>query len=351
MKILYGVQATGNGHITRARAMNQAFKKYDVDVDYLFSGRDRSDLFDMEEFGDFSCYNGLTFVTDSGKVKPFATAQQAKPLIFLKDIKNLDLSKYDLVITDFEPISAWAAKKQNIPSIAIGHQNAFDYKIPKKGNNIFTHMVMKYFAPADIRLGLHWHHFNQPILPPIADTAIENSDSIDNKILVYLGFENLDSVIQYLMPFKEYDFFVYSNIKEQEDRGHIKLRPLSRDGFKRDLASCNGVITNAGFELASEAIHLGKKILVKPLKGQMEQLSNALALEKLKLGLSMNSLDSSILTTWLTDFESQQIVYPDVADKIAEWIEDGDWVNSKELADKLWQQTSNMNKHFDAIAI
>ena len=39
MKILYGVQGTGNGHIARARAMSHAFKEHDVEVDFLFSGR------------------------------------------------------------------------------------------------------------------------------------------------------------------------------------------------------------------------------------------------------------------------------------------------------------------------
>ncbi len=40
MKILYGAQATGNGHVTRARAMAPTFNKAGLDVDYLFSGRD-----------------------------------------------------------------------------------------------------------------------------------------------------------------------------------------------------------------------------------------------------------------------------------------------------------------------
>jgi uncharacterized protein (TIGR00661 family) len=48
---------------------------------------------------------------------------------------------------------------------------------------------------------------------------------------------------------------------------------------------------NAGFELASEAMFLGKKILVKPLAGQMEQLSNALVIDSLELGMVMKRLN------------------------------------------------------------
>jgi len=105
------------------------------------------------------------------------------------------------------------------------------------------------------------------------------------------------------------------------------------------LANCNGVISNAGFELASEAIHLGKKLLVKPLKGQMEQLSNALALEKLSLGMTMKSLDSKILEKWLDDFSGKRVIYPNVSNAIADWIVNGDTANTTNLIKKLWSET------------
>lgn len=341
MKILYGVQATGNGHITRARAMNKALAKREIKVDYLFSGRAREDLFDMDEFGDFSCRDGLTFVTESGSVKPLATFRKNHFLALFQDIQQLNLSDYDLVLSDFEPITAWAARRQKVRSIALGHQYAFDHKIPKKGNNPATALFMRYFAPADTRLGLHWHHFGQPILPPIADTEKASTTSIENKIVVYLGFENTQAVINYLTPFTDFQFFIYGHFKQSENRGHIQLCPLSREGFKKDLADCNGVISNAGFELASEAIHLGKKLLVKPLKGQMEQLSNALALEQLSLGLSMNTLCNKTLTQWLNNFKGKQVIYPCVASAIVEWLEKGDWNTSEKLSQQLWAEVES----------
>lgn len=36
MKILYGVQGTGNGHTTRARVMANCFRDMGVSVDYFF---------------------------------------------------------------------------------------------------------------------------------------------------------------------------------------------------------------------------------------------------------------------------------------------------------------------------
>ncbi|MGS2716553.1 MJ1255/VC2487 family glycosyltransferase [Eionea flava] len=341
MKILYGVQGTGNGHLSRARAMNKALKQYkNINVDYLFSGRQREHYFDMAPFGDFTCHSGLTFITHGGKISPIATLRENKLRQLFQDIKQTNLSRYDLVISDFEPISAWAARRQNIPSLAIGHQYAFLHDIPKKGNNLLTDAVMKFFAPTERQIGLHWHHFNQPILPPIIDIDHQPTLTIDNKIVVYLGFESTKSVIDLLSSFNQYEFFIYGpNIQQKKSQGHLHLHPVDRDGFKRDLLSCNGVITNAGFELASEAISLGKKILVKPLHGQMEQLSNAYALEKLSLGMTMPHLDKQVVDAWLTDFLGKKVVYPDVPKALAEWINSGMQESNDALANKLWQAT------------
>ena len=76
MKILYGVQGTGNGHITRARAMAVELAKQNIDVTYLFSGRAPEAYFDMEPFGDYLCYSGLTFATEQGSIKHFQNPEK-----------------------------------------------------------------------------------------------------------------------------------------------------------------------------------------------------------------------------------------------------------------------------------
>ena len=347
MKILYGVQATGNGHITRARALNKHLQSSsNIEVDYLFSGRDREDFFDMEEFGEFQCCKGLTFAHEAGELKIFRTVQQNSLRQMWKDIKALNLDEYDIVLTDFEPITAWAAKRAGKTCIGVGHQYAFYHPVPKRGNDIMPSMIMKYFAPASMGLGLHWHHFGQPILPPIAEIHEGDHEVDQNKIVVYLGFEDPEEVIQLLEPFDQHLFCFYGPFPKYESRGHIQLKPLSREGFKEDLATAAGVICNAGFELSSEAIQLGKKILVKPLHGQMEQLSNAKAIVDLGLGMTMDSLDSAVVKNWLENCEGQKVVYPDVAKAIVEWIEGRGWEKPEtvdSLITTLWNNTAADN--------
>ena len=68
MRILYGVQGTGNGHVTRARVMSTALARAGIEVDYLFSGRAPERYFNMEPFGAYQVRQGLTLVTDAGRV-------------------------------------------------------------------------------------------------------------------------------------------------------------------------------------------------------------------------------------------------------------------------------------------
>ncbi len=132
MKIFYGVQGTGNGHITRARAIAQKFKGKDVQVDWLFTGRPKDQFFEMDDFGDYQWRAGLTFATSHGNIQYFKTALRNNLIEFIRDIRGLDLSGYDLVVTDFEPVTAWAAKLQGIKTVGIGHQYAFGHQIPSR---------------------------------------------------------------------------------------------------------------------------------------------------------------------------------------------------------------------------
>jgi len=340
MRILYGVQGTGNGHLSRARAMNHCFSTHDVKIDYVFSGRNREDYFDMEPFGDFRVFSGLTFSTEKGRIKYLKTLLNSSPLQFIRDVKNLDVSGYDVIINDFEPVTAWAGKLAKKTVINIGHQQAFDFDIPVEGNNFLAKLVMKYFAPGNVRLGLHWHHFDFPILPPIIDADENRLATIDNKVVVYLPFESAEAVRFFLMPYSDYQFYVYSPLyKTDEDFGHIHQRKVALQGFKNDLSSASGVICNAGFETPSECLQLGKRILVKPVDGQMEQLSNAKTLELLGLGYSMHALDHEVLANWLANKAKVTTVhYPDTAAAIVKWILDGDWGDRQKLADQLWSQ-------------
>ena len=73
MNILYGVNATGNGHISRSRITISELKNRGHDVTVLFSGRNDEDFFDLDEFKPFIIKKGFTFIFKNGKLNVIKT--------------------------------------------------------------------------------------------------------------------------------------------------------------------------------------------------------------------------------------------------------------------------------------
>lgn len=339
MKILYGVQGTGNGHISRAREMARAFKQQGAQVDFLFSGRPAGHYFDMACFGNYQTRSGLTFVTENGQVNQWKTLIQSRPHRFIRDVRSLDLSQYDVVLNDFEPVTAWAARQQKVHSIGISHQCAFLHPVPKQCEGWIDRLVTRYFAPTAQQIGLHWHHFGHMILPPIVPPGCNHPVNNDGSILVYLPFEELGKVLALLSRFSQVHFYCYHPaVTRDHELENISVRALNRESFHHRLHRCAGVIANGGFELPSEAIALGKKLLLKPLLGQYEQQSNVATLEQMGLAMSMSYLDPSAIRLWLDMEAAGAVVMPDVASALAEWVLSGNWYQCDELWQQLWQQ-------------
>lgn len=342
MKILYGVQATGNGHITRARIMARALAAENIEVDWIFSGRQAKDFFDMDIFGSYRLFRGLTFVTRHGKVDYPRTLLKSDLLQLRRDINALDVSSYDLVISDFEPVSAWAAKKAEKISLGISHQSAFLHAIPMKGANFFTRLFMRYFAPVMQPIGLHWNHFQQPILPPMVEHTEHCAEITPGSILVYLPFASLADFLPALTSFTNHQFHIFHSERHAAELpANLHIHPLSREKFQQQLHQCEGVICSAGFELPSEALHLGKKLLVQPVIGQMEQQSNAFALQQLGYGNVAQTLTPEAIRQWLTTPQPEPKCFPDVAAALAAWIKQPDREDLTALTSQLWQSKSN----------
>jgi uncharacterized protein (TIGR00661 family) len=319
--------------------MAEAFTHHpDIDVDFVFSGRPSHEYFDMECFGQYQCFPGLTFCTQNGRVSQWQTLRQARPIQLYKDIRQLDVSQYDLLLNDFEPVTAWAAQKHGLPSISISHQAAFSYRVPKIGNSFADNLIMKRFAPTDIQLGVHWYHFDHPILPPfVVDKAVKNPSK--DFVLVYLPFENLADIKLLLEPLTEQRFMCFHpKVTAANKDRHIQWLPPSKEGFRHALQHCAGVIGNGGFELASESLQLGKKLLIKPLNGQFEQMSNLLTLNQLGLCEPLYQLDTDTVEEWITAADNEAVVFPDDPSPLITWLKQGDWHNTSPLCKAMWEQ-------------
>ncbi|MCW8997507.1 MAG: hypothetical protein OQK04_02165, partial [Kangiellaceae bacterium] len=320
MKILYAVQATGNGHITRARIMAQAFKQLEIEVDWIFSGRSEEELFDMEIFENYRSYPGLTFAIKNGRISNLATLFKNNILRFIRDMRSIEFNGYDIVINDFEPITAWAARLQKVKTTGISHQMSFKKRIPISGKNFIANLVLKNFAPVTNPIGLHWNDFGQSLLPPIIESNNKLAGDSLTQILVYFPFCPEKDLIEWFKPFSGYNFHIFHGCDSPSGYEHINFYHFSRENFQQKQSECSGIITGAGFELPSEAIQMGHKLLLYPLNGQMEQQSNALALEQIERANIIHNFSHKDLAAWLKLPKHQPTPYPDVALELAKWL-------------------------------
>ncbi|HBM83333.1 MAG TPA: hypothetical protein DD459_06650 [Halieaceae bacterium] len=339
MRILYGVQATGNGHISRARAMAEAFAGLDVDVVWLFSGRAREQLFDMAPFGDYLHRRGLTFATEDGRIRYRRTASQNNLLQFRRDIRTLPMQGFDLVVTDFEPIVARAGRRAGIPTIGIGHQYAFGGATPTPAGHWLARRIMQYFAPVDRGIGLHWHPYASNVLPPILDLPALDTRPQEH-VVVYLPFEDAQRVIDVLQQLPQQRFELFGPGLPEATSGNVNQHPARVATFKQALASCAGVICNSGFELVSECLHWRKPVLTRPLQGQLEQLANAMALHELGYASVAEELTPAALRAWLArPTPPPTLHFPNVAAVLARWLADGASGETDSLQRQLWGRT------------
>lgn len=342
MKILYGVQTTGHGHLTRSALLRDELQRLGAVVDVFLSGADSTQAFAMTLFPNARFMPGPTLITKNGALKHWQTLFNAEFFKFVKSVHSLSLDAYDLVITDFEPITAWAARFQKKMSIGISNQYTMTHgsiRFPMFAP--LAKLVDRFFAPAKLSIGLHWCDFGPYILPPIIPVEILDAGcTVDSQssVVVYLPFESVDQIRDFLQAAvgTRFDIF-HPAIKSPFVEGHLYWHPLGRSSFLSRLSSCHGLISNAGFETLSEAIYLGKKILAKPLHRQAEQMSNVEILVEKGFGTSMQSLDSHCLIDWLRqNTQTTTVAWPNVARQIAQWIYAGDWSQVSQLHQSCW---------------
>jgi len=326
LRVLYAIQGTGNGHISRAREIVPALLKR-AHVDVLVSGM-HAEL--KISYPIRYKFNGLGYkFGKKGGVDYFSTWWHGDVPQFLNEVQGLDLSSYDLVISDFEPISAWAARKQHIPCVGLSNQcTLLDERIPKPNSRRnkykFARYVLKNYAPVDYCYGFHYQNLGENIFNPIIRQEVrELHISNDNHYVVYLPFYHDRKIIKALSHFRGQKWIVFSKHSRKYYRErNIDILPISEARFTEELAAAKGVICGAGFGLTSEALFLGKKLLVIPMKNQFEQHCNALSLSELGV-VSIKSLKSkwrSTIQGWLERDSAIQMHYPDQTQEIVDKI-------------------------------
>jgi len=302
MRILYGIQGTGHGHISRAREILPLLSN-NAEVDVLLSGYNCKMSLEnvrvMKKRGISLAYS------NTGRVSLMKTIRNLKPITFLNDVKQLQPHSYDMVISDFEPVSAWAAYRAGVPSLALSHQASFisEFSPRPDRRSIFAEQVLKNFAPCKSALGFHFRRYDSFVEPPIIRSEILNlNPESGNHVTVYLPAFHHEKLIPHLKKLKTTDWHIFSpSCSRNLEDTNILVNPVNNAGFLNSLETCRGVLTSGGFETCAEAMYLRKKLMVLPIQNQYEQLCNAAALQQMGISIVSKVTDqfSSRLEEWL----------------------------------------------------
>jgi len=323
MKLLYAIQATGNGHISRAKELIPLLQKH-VEVDVLLSGTSA----DIELGLPVRYrYRGLSFIFGkNGGIAIWKTILNMNFWQFFRDIKRLPLNEYEFVINDFEPVSAWACVFSKTHCIALSHQySLLSNHVPKpKKSAKFSNFILKYYAPSSVGFGFHFKSYNSSIFLPIIKTEIKSASPIKkNYFVVYLPAFDDQKIIKALSKFNKTNWVVFSiHCKEKYMVGNISIKPISTKIFNKKLINCRGVLCGAGFETPAEALYLKKKLLVIPMKNQYEQQCNAEALKKLGVPVlnGLEKKDLEVIKSWIKSKKIVKIDYSETPQKVINQI-------------------------------
>lgn len=323
MKVLYAIQGTGNGHISRAREIVPILMKY-ADVDVMLSGT-QADV--KLQFPIKYKKHGLSFIFGThGGVSYPKTLRSLKPISLLKDIQHFPVHSYDLVINDFEPLTAWACKLKGKPCLGLSHQAAFlSAKTPRPSRkDWFAESILKNYAPVSQKIGFHFKSYDEFIHTPVIRNEVRQLNPIESDhFTVYLPAYGDDIMIKELSKIKDVKWEVFSkHTTFSYKRANVDIKPINNESFLKSLESSRGLLTNGGFEGPAEALFLGKKVMSIPMTNQYEQQCNALSLKEIG-GVMVDKIDVNFqqsLSKWVFETSPVKVDFPDQTEAIIQNI-------------------------------
>ena len=319
MRILYAIQGTGNGHLSRARDIIPVLQK-NHEVDLLISGTQA----DIElPYPIKYMFKGLGFIFGAnGGIDLVETYKKNYIKRLFTELNSLPVEEYDLVINDFEPVSAWACKLKNVKCISISHQAAvLNKKAPQPSDiDIIGKAILKNYAPADAKYGFHFKAYAGNIFTPVIRKQVRELTT-ENKghYTVYLPSYDDKRILKVLKQCGDTQWQVFSKHNKQlMGYRNITIQPINNEAFIESMASSEGILCGAGFETPAEALFMKKKLMVIPMKGQYEQHCNAAALKEMGVpvlkSLKLENVDK--ILNWIKTDNIVEVDYPDNTEEI-----------------------------------
>lgn len=294
MKVLFGVQSEGNGHMTQALCVQEYLKTRNYEIGPAFVAKKNKGLakYFTDAFDTFE-YEGFDFVFGKdGKVIIWQTflkgCIEMPKLIysFIKICAKIKKEKPDMIVNFYEPlVGLTAIFFRDIKYISFGHQYAMESSRYPKINGFFFQkmflgLINKVTSINAKIVALSYYKFDSEdmiVCPPILRKESYNtSNKTENFVLVYLMNEDMVSGLvdsAALHPDLNIECFTKLTRKHQTI-SNVKLYNLDGQLFQEKMKVCNAVVCSGGFETSAEAILQHKPLLMVPLPNHFEQYAN-----------------------------------------------------------------------------
>ena len=294
MKILFGVQTEGNGHITQCIATKQYLQSQGIEITTAFAAKKKRGLpkYFTDEFNVID-YNGFDFVFDNvGRVVIWKTILnntfELPRLIvsFIKICTIIQKEKPDVIFNYYEPLVGLTALFfKNIKYVSFGHQYAMDSVIYPRINGyivqkLFLSIINKITSIRAKIVALSYYEFNDTTMivsPPILRAeSYSISDKKEDFVLVYLMNEDmLPQLISQAKKYPDINIQCFTKLTKQYDElPNLKLFNLDGKLFQEKMKVCKAVVCSGGFETSAEAIYQNKPLLMIPMPNHYEQHAN-----------------------------------------------------------------------------
>ena len=313
MYILYGVNGEGMGHAMRSAEIIKGLKETN-ELKIITGGR-ASDY--LKKFGNLRKVSHLSFVSRNGKINYLMTAilnLVKLPIFlyhFLTNFFMCIIKRPKIIITDFEPLTAYLGLALRIPVLSFDNQHIVtDTEIPPiKGiSSKLLYKIVVYLMIPFPRKKIITTFFYPKIIkkntiftkPVVREVIIKQKSKSSSYFLIYLSLKN-DKLLEKLKKLNV-NCIVYgkTNLKSSK---YMKIKKFDEKQFAYDLANARAVISNAGMTTLTESIYLKKPILCIPIEDQVEQELNAYYIEKKGYGLSREKIDQNTIKKFLTNLE------------------------------------------------
>ncbi|MBS3174614.1 hypothetical protein J4440_01925 [Candidatus Woesearchaeota archaeon] len=321
VRILYGVCGVGAGHYMRSKILiSELIKKHEV---FILAGLAAYDYF-KKDFKNVHWIEGLEFAFKDNKVLSLRTILKnikkisKKNYHLLKNIK-IKIDKFDpeIVISDFEPFSIYYAKENQIKSIGFDNEHYliegnFNFPGKYKINYFKTKFIINFYKTDETVITifpnqkLKKESKSIAVRPLIRKELLNAKSKNSNKILVYTSIIKNKNILEILKKSNQ-EFIIFGS-EEEKSENNIIFKKFSETDFNKELINCKAVICTGGMNLISEAIYLGRPMLVIPIRNHFEQILNALYVRTNKYGEFYEELTESNLLYFLNNLEKYKTI-------------------------------------------